>query len=149
MLVKGATDGKNLPAVTAVQCQFALNRQSYLVFRPTNHKSQPIWRGVGVGGGWWGGGGGWWGVGGGWWGWVVGAWPPIGWLLWDMIGLPRVAMHCGITWPMENSAVSMRAWRTCRDAWWDRILRLPLKSASGKTFPAFPAHAQPAILRIW
>ena len=25
----------------------------------------------------------------------------------------------------------------------------PLKSVAGKTFPAFPAHAQPAILRIW
>ena len=29
-------------------------------------------------------------------------------------------------------------------------LRFPLKSAAGgKTFPAFPVHAQPAILRIW
>ena len=28
-------------------------------------------------------------------------------------------------------------------------LRFPLKSVAGKTFPAFPAHAQPAILRIW
>ena len=27
--------------------------------------------------------------------------------------------------------------------------RFPLKSVAGKTFPAFPAHAQPAILRIW
>ena len=26
---------------------------------------------------------------------------------------------------------------------------LSLKSVAGKTFPAFPAHAQPAILRIW
>ena len=28
-------------------------------------------------------------------------------------------------------------------------LRFPLKSVMGKTCPAFPAHAQPAILRIW
>ena len=28
-------------------------------------------------------------------------------------------------------------------------LRLPLESVVGKTFPAFPAHAQPAILHIW
>ena len=27
--------------------------------------------------------------------------------------------------------------------------RFLLKSVAGKTFPAFPAHAQPAILRIW
>ena len=27
--------------------------------------------------------------------------------------------------------------------------RFHLKSVAGKTFPAFPAHAQPAILRIW
>ena len=28
-------------------------------------------------------------------------------------------------------------------------LRFPLMSVAGKTFPAFPVHAQPAILRIW
>ena len=27
--------------------------------------------------------------------------------------------------------------------------RFPLESVAGKTFPTFPAHAQPAILRIW
>ena len=27
--------------------------------------------------------------------------------------------------------------------------QFPLKSEAGKTFPAFPAHAQPAIVRIW
>ena len=29
------------------------------------------------------------------------------------------------------------------------IYRFPLKSVAGEKFPAFPAHAQPAILRIW
>ena len=28
-------------------------------------------------------------------------------------------------------------------------LGFPLKSVAGKTFPAFPTHAQPAILRFW
>ena len=28
-------------------------------------------------------------------------------------------------------------------------LRFSLKSGAGKTFPALPAHAQPALLRIW
>ena len=27
--------------------------------------------------------------------------------------------------------------------------RFPLKSVVGKTFPALPAHAQPATIRIW
>ena len=27
--------------------------------------------------------------------------------------------------------------------------RFPFKSVAGKTFPAFPVHAQPAILRLW
>ena len=27
--------------------------------------------------------------------------------------------------------------------------RFPLKSVAGKTFPAFPVHARPAILGIW
>ena len=27
--------------------------------------------------------------------------------------------------------------------------RFPLKAVAGKTFPAFPAHAKPTILRIW
>ena len=33
---------------------------------------------------------------------------------------------------------------TCRDACRDRQT-----AVAGKTFPAFPAYAQPAILRIW
>ena len=28
-------------------------------------------------------------------------------------------------------------------------LRFPLKSVAEKTFPAFPAHARPEILRTW
>ena len=42
------------------------------------------------------------------------------------------------------ACITARAWRTCRDACRDR-----LPTVAGKTFPAFPAHAQPAILRIW
>ena len=42
------------------------------------------------------------------------------------------------------ACIMARASRTCRDACRD------LWSAmAGKTFPAFPGHAQPAILRIW
>ena len=41
-------------------------------------------------------------------------------------------------------AITARAWHTCRDAYRDH-----LPSVAGKTFPAFPAHAQHAILRIW
>ena len=40
--------------------------------------------------------------------------------------------------------ITARASRTCRDACRDR-----LPAVAGKTFPAFPAHAQPAIVRIW
>ena len=43
-----------------------------------------------------------------------------------MCSHPRAVMHAGIT-----------------------NLRFPLKAVAGKTLPAFPAHAQPAILRIW
>ena len=39
---------------------------------------------------------------------------------------PRAVMHAGIA-----------------NKWFS------LKSVAGKTLPAFPAHAQPAILRIW
>ena len=38
---------------------------------------------------------------------------------------------------------------TCRDACRDRLQRFPLNSVAGKTFPTFPAHAQPAVLHIW
>ena len=42
------------------------------------------------------------------------------------------------------ACITARASRTCRGACRDR-----LPAVAGKTFPAFPAHAQPAILRIW
>ena len=42
------------------------------------------------------------------------------------------------------ACITSRASRTCRDACRDR-----LPAVAGKTFPAFPAHAQLAILRIW
>ena len=42
------------------------------------------------------------------------------------------------------ACITARASRTCRDACWDRWPKV-----AGKTFPAFPAHAQPAILPIW
>ena len=42
------------------------------------------------------------------------------------------------------ACITARASRTCRDACRDRW---PV--VTGKTFPAIPAHAQPAILRIW
>ena len=41
------------------------------------------------------------------------------------------------------ACITARAWRTCRDACRNR------QPAMGKTFPAFPAHVQPTILRIW
>ena len=53
----------------------------------------------------------------------------------------RFPYHRGLTIP---KCITARARRTCRDAWsltsgflWSRF--------AGKTFPAFPAHAQPAI----
>ena len=48
-----------------------------------------------------------------------------------------------------QTCIMVRASRTCRDAWRDHELAVCLKSVSGKTLPAFPAYAQPAILRIW
>ena len=42
------------------------------------------------------------------------------------------------------ACITARALRTCHDACRDRYL-----AVAGKTFPAFPAHAQPALLLIW
>ena len=50
----------------------------------------------------------------------------------------------GNRWLAIPVCITARASRTCRDACRDR-----LPAVAGKTFPAFPAHAQPAILRIW
>ena len=47
----------------------------------------------------------------------------------------------GITIP---ACITARASRTCRGACRDRY-----SAVARKTFPAFPAHAQPTILRIW
>ena len=47
-------------------------------------------------------------------------------------------------WLAIPACITARAWRTCCDACRDRS-----PAVTGKTFPAFPAHAQPAILRIW
>ena len=46
----------------------------------------------------------------------------------------------GNRWLAIPACITARAWRTCRDACRDR---LPV--VTGKTFPAFPAHAHPQI----
>ena len=45
---------------------------------------------------------------------------------------------------VSDTGIRARASRTCRDA-----CRFREPAVVRKTFPAFPAHAQPAILRIW
>ena len=44
----------------------------------------------------------------------------------------------------DPGSITARAWRTYRDACRDRK-----PAVEGKTFPPFPAHAQPEILRVW
>ena len=46
------------------------------------------------------------------------------------------------------TCITARAGRTCCDAYRDRKLAVFLEVGDRETFPAFPAHAQPAILRI-
>ena len=46
----------------------------------------------------------------------------------------------GNRWLAIPTCITARAWRTCRDACRDR-----LPAVTGKTFPAFPAHAHPLI----
>ena len=46
----------------------------------------------------------------------------------------------GNRWLAIPACITARAWRTCRDACRDR-----LPAVTGKTFPAFPAHAHPQI----
>ena len=57
----------------------------------------------------------------------------------------RFPRHCGLAIP---TCITARAWCTCRDACRDRYLAISLEFGGGKTFPAFPAHVQPAILCI-
>ena len=50
----------------------------------------------------------------------------------------------GNQWLAIPTCITARSWRTCLDACrdhWPAVL--------GKTFPVFPAHAQPTLLRIW
>ena len=46
----------------------------------------------------------------------------------------------GNRWLAIPACITARAWRTCRDACRDRF-----PAVTGKTFPAFPAHAHPQI----
>ena len=58
----------------------------------------------------------------------------------------RFPRHCGSAIP---TFITARVWPTCRDACRDRFLAVSFEVGDGTTFPAFPAHAQPAVLRIW
>ena len=59
----------------------------------------------------------------------------------------RFPRHRGLVIP---TCITARACRTRRDACRDRYLAVSLEvGGADKTFPVFPAHAQPAILRIW
>ena len=59
-------------------------------------------------------------------------------------GMPGTFSPPPISKGRTPACITARAWRTCRDACRDRY-----PSVVGKTFPAFPAHAQTAIFRIW
>ena len=50
-----------------------------------------------------------------------------------------------------NDVNSTSCWQIHMTIFWQRIVKkwFPLKSVTGKMFPAFPAHAQLATLRIW
>ena len=59
----------------------------------------------------------------------------------------------GNRWLAIPACITARAWRTCRDACRDR-----LPAVTGKTFPAFPAHAhaqicvsgkRPMVIQVW
>ena len=58
----------------------------------------------------------------------------------------RFPRHHGLAIP---TCITARAWRTCRDTCRDRLRAVSFEVGDGKTFPAFSAHAQPAILRSW
>ena len=55
----------------------------------------------------------------------------------------RFPRHHGLTIPACNTA------RAVMVLAWIANPRFHLKAVAGKTFPVFPAHVQPAILRIW
>ena len=63
-------------------------------------------------------------------------------------GMPGFPRHCGLAIPTWHASRHARHTRAVMHAGIANY-RLPLKSVAAKTFPAFPAHAQPAILRIW
>ena len=44
------------------------------------------------------------------------------------------------------TCIMARAWR---DAYRDRLLAVIFEVGGGENVPAFPVHAQPAILHIW
>ena len=58
----------------------------------------------------------------------------------------RFPRHRGLAIP---PCISSRVWRTFRGACWDRLLTISFEASGGDTSPAFPVHAQPAILPIW
>ena len=83
----------------------------------------------------------------------------IAWCSWASCQICKIAGcacagNAGNVFPATTIKRSRHASRHVRDA---RAVmhagianqQFPLKSVAGKTFPAFPAHAQPAILRIW
>ena len=53
--------------------------------------------------------------------------------------------HRGLAIP---TSITARSSCTCRYACWDHWLAVSFEVDGGETFPTFPAHAQPAILRI-
>ena len=77
----------------------------------------------------------------------------VGWRF--HIGLLPDTQNCGLRmrreyreyFPRHRGLVIPR--RTCHDACRDRWLVVFFEVAAGKTFPAFTAHAQSVILRIW
>ena len=58
----------------------------------------------------------------------------------------RFPRHRGLTIP---TCIMTRAWRMCLDACRYRQQAVSFEVGGGETFLAFPAHVQPAILRIW
>ena len=63
----------------------------------------------------------------------------------------RMRRECRERFPHPNglaTCITARAWRTYRDACRDQWLAVSFEDGGGETFPAYPAHAQPAILLI-